>query len=231
MAALEFVLSQARRHGSRLLPSRIILVNRFSSSLQPPFTRDSEFCRSPTLLHKPSIFYSSNSTSTSSFLGFQRFFCSTSSSSSPESQSEPRTDDSLERSTQSASIKAVSYPVKPKDPPSVEEELPKETQTPLPQRPRDNVRAVLQSAATDSEQEASVESRNWTREDIRYMKDVPAISPVSYPSRVASLPEDRASVNAQLEQEHKRIEVRSRIRSFGRVVEEEKVPFPTLIKG
>lgn len=81
------------------------------------------------------------------------------------------------------------------------------------------------------------------------MKDSPTIlSPVSYPTKVAPLPEDRVAVdgeemvkeegekgddkegNEQLERERSRIEADNRL--FRRVlkVEEEKLPFPTLIK-
>ena len=83
----------------------------------------------------------------------------------------------------------------------------------------------------------------WTREDIRYVKDVPSISPVSYPARVAPLPEDRVRVEAEAEEnvekkedevmakERIRIDVENRIRRRVFRVEEEKlVPFPRLIK-
>lgn len=72
------------------------------------------------------------------------------------------------------------------------------------------------------------------------MKDAPIISPVSYPARVAPLPEDRVATeevkeddgrNEELERERWRIEAENR-NMMRRVlrVEEEKVPFPTLIK-
>lgn len=74
------------------------------------------------------------------------------------------------------------------------------------------------------------------------MKDTPSIAPVSYPLRVAPLPEDRVSGSGggeegveggQMEEERKRIEAENqwRRRVF-RVAEEEKVtaPFPMLIK-
>ena len=39
----------------------------------------------------------------------------------------------------------------------------------------------------------------WTREDMRYVKDAPSISPVSYPTRVAPLSEDRVTVETEAE--------------------------------
>lgn len=69
------------------------------------------------------------------------------------------------------------------------------------------------------------------------------ISPVSYPSRVAPLPEDRTSAAAedgveedkkgqdeQLRREARRIESDARVRGYFGIREEEKIPFPTLIK-
>lgn len=70
------------------------------------------------------------------------------------------------------------------------------------------------------------------------MKDAaPAISPISYPSRVAPLPEDRpaaedeAGAEDALRTEAQRIELdAARTRSiFGMPVEEEELPYPTLI--
>ncbi|XP_043700687.1 50S ribosomal protein L1, chloroplastic [Telopea speciosissima] len=247
MAAFELVLSQARRHCSRLHPTRIHLFLSSSSSLQSPRSAGLGFSRSTTLLDKPSIFYGTNSTSSNSFLRFHRSFC-TSSSSSSDTKSEARTDESVERRSQSAPLKTVSYPVKPKDPSSAEEELSKQTQTPVPRRPRETERTFVRQTETDSEPAKTVEPRSWTREDFRYVKDVPSISPVSYPVKVAPLPEDRLSVSAeeapkeevekkedtqedrQLEQERRRIEADVRMRRVLRVGEEEKLPFPTVIK-
>jgi hypothetical protein len=73
---------------------------------------------------------------------------------------------------------------------------------------------------------------------MRFVKDAePAISPVSYPSRVAPLPEDRPAVEEEagaedgLREEGQRIEMEaSRVRSiFGMPVEVEQLPYPTLI--
>ncbi|KAK6141256.1 hypothetical protein DH2020_025011 [Rehmannia glutinosa] len=75
---------------------------------------------------------------------------------------------------------------------------------------------------------------------MRYMKDAPVISPVSYPSRVAPLPEDRMKVgeeekgdrNAGLEMERRKIEEYRRrgVLAYGKVEEEESLPFPKLVK-
>lgn len=83
--------------------------------------------------------------------------------------------------------------------------------------------------------------RQFTRQEVRFVKDAgPAIAPVSYPSRVAPLPGDRPAeegagegANEQdLRGEAERIEMnaeRTRRSIFGLPVEEETVPYPTLI--
>ncbi|CAA2983693.1 50S ribosomal L1, chloroplastic [Olea europaea subsp. europaea] len=77
-----------------------------------------------------------------------------------------------------------------------------------------------------------------------YIKDAPVISPVSYPSRVAPLPEDRVKVEEDgiksesdaLERERRRIDdekwnvMMARRRVLGEEHEEDNVAFPTLIK-
>ncbi|XP_061356820.1 uncharacterized protein LOC133301214 [Gastrolobium bilobum] len=146
--------------------------------------------------------------------------------SSSESDSNPPTRTPFE----SVPIQPVSYPVKPKDPPPrppVTE--PSETaqslrqQQPLPPQPADGPES----------------GRAWTREEARYVKDSPSITPVSYPLRVAPLPEDKAApaaeekVNVEMEKERRRIEAEDQLRMrMVRAVEEEKmkVPFPMLIK-
>ncbi|KAK6928007.1 Ribosomal protein L1/ribosomal biogenesis protein [Dillenia turbinata] len=182
----------------------------------------------------------------SSLLTFTRSLCSsTSTSSSPSPEQKQETPSNDPQRKQSVPIQVVSYPVKPKDQsasPAAEEEQPKTTTF---QRPREPVRPIFQRSDTASER--TVESRSWTREDIRYVKDAPSISPVSYPARVAPLPEDRVSSEAtqtenleqqevkekvkgeEMEREWKRMEMNARmVRRMQ--VEEEKVPFPTLIK-
>ncbi|RWR89223.1 Ribosomal protein L1 [Cinnamomum micranthum f. kanehirae] len=112
---------------------------------------------------------------------------------------------------------------------------------PPPRRQRETGGTVPQQPEAAAEQTAGVEPRTWTREDIRYVKDVPSISPVSYPTRVAPLLEDKVSVSApkeeeegkeeqQLEREWRRIEADARLRRVFRTSEEEEIPFPTLVK-
>ncbi|GJM98225.1 hypothetical protein PR202_ga15214 [Eleusine coracana subsp. coracana] len=126
-------------------------------------------------------------------------------------------------------IKPVSYAPKPKPPPdesaaSHAPDAPGDapgSQSPLPRRPQQ-----------------PPPQRQWTREELRFVKDAaPGISPVSYPSRVAPLPEDRPAVEDDagaedaLRGEGQRIQLdAARARSiFGMPVEEEELPYPTLI--
>lgn len=73
------------------------------------------------------------------------------------------------------------------------------------------------------------------------MKDAPTISPVSYPAKVAPLPEDLSAeeknveetrgAEEELKREARRIEGETRVRSyFALQAEEEKLPFPTIIR-
>lgn len=90
----------------------------------------------------------------------------------------------------------------------------------------------------------NLERRQWNRDEMRYMKDASPVSPVSYGARVAPLPEDRMNVGEEsggrgegLEWERKRIEEARRGGAFRYrraevvVEEEEKLPFPKLIKA
>ncbi|KAG5033113.1 hypothetical protein JHK85_017095 [Glycine max] len=113
-------------------------------------------------------------------------------------------------------IQPVSYPVKPKPAPPEPQPSPEPQSQSLPPSPPDSQRA-------------------WTREDIRYVKDVPSIAPVAYASRggVAPLPDDRAPVEDAAESERRMIEAENEMRlRMAKAVEEErmKVPFPLLIK-
>ncbi|XP_008797475.2 50S ribosomal protein L1 [Phoenix dactylifera] len=143
----------------------------------------------------------------------------------------------------SSPIKPVSYPIKPHDPSAPEEEEPKTPPRPPQRRQREDLRADFQPQESGPEPQANAGSRPWTREDARFVKDIPVISSVSYPSRVAPLPEDRTTAPAeegaeedkngkdeQLRREARRIESDARGRSFFAIQEEEKIPFPTLIK-
>ncbi|XP_020266349.1 LOW QUALITY PROTEIN: uncharacterized protein LOC109841819 [Asparagus officinalis] len=80
--------------------------------------------------------------------------------------------------------------------------------------------------------------RSWTARDARFVKGaLVSISPVAYPSRVAPLPEDRrkeeeAEGDEEVRREGRRIERgEGRVRSyFGLQEEEERIPFPRIIK-
>lgn len=209
MAVLEFILSQARRH--YLTKSSSYLRLRHYSK---PRTTSPPSC--PPL----------------PFLGFNRSLCSESAPAAEAEKEEARRLDEPTRRppkpTSSTPIQSVSYPVKPKS----EQDL---TSQP-PRRERDYSEEARGAA--------------WTREDIRYVKDIPRLSPVSYPSSrlVAPLPEDRLAEDApapsdqgevkeernkdaQLDRETMRIQADNRrFRWALRGVEEERLPFPTLIK-
>ncbi|XP_038877977.1 50S ribosomal protein L1 [Benincasa hispida] len=164
------------------------------------------------------------SLSTPQFLQFRRPLSSSQSESnpdpdSPHNQSSPRT-------PRSVPIQPVSYAVKPKPQSDENQDSPESLQSP---------------PATPRPPPSPAGRRTWTREDIRYMKDNPSIASVSYPLRVAPLPEDRVSASGggeegvesgQMEEERKRIEAENQWRRSFRVLEEEKVtaPFPMLIK-
>uniref|UniRef100_A0ACD6AHY3 Uncharacterized protein n=1 Tax=Avena sativa TaxID=4498 RepID=A0ACD6AHY3_AVESA len=128
-------------------------------------------------------------------------------------------------------IKPVSYAPKPPVPPeeAPSSEAPRaspESQDPLPRR---------------FQQQPQNPPRQFTRQEMRFVNEAgPAIAPVSYPSRVAPLPEDRpaeegageGAKEADLRGEGERIEREaawSRRPMFGLQVEEESVPYPTLI--
>ncbi|KAK4255610.1 hypothetical protein QN277_008589 [Acacia crassicarpa] len=175
------------------------------------------------------------------FLGCRRSLCSSSSSQSDESDSKPPPPPSGPSPT--ISIQPVAYPVKPKEPSPLDttesSEAQLQNQTPAPPPPRRPRGPTLAEDAAESR-------RAWTREDIRYVKDAsPSISPVSYPLRVAPLPEDKttagaeagkddgAKENEEIERETRKIRADDQLkRRVIRAAEEEKVrvPFPTLIK-
>ncbi|XP_016454220.1 uncharacterized protein LOC107778475 [Nicotiana tabacum] len=143
---------------------------------------------------------------------FHRFLSSSSSQSQPESTENP------------IPVQPVSY--KPKDPPETPST---ETTSQASTRPESNTKDPV-----------NADGKTWTREDLRYLKDAPKITPVSYPTRVAPLPEDRveedggveAKGDEELERERRRIEAQKRA-AMRRVlnVEEEMVPFPTLVNA
>ncbi|KAK7257344.1 hypothetical protein RIF29_31251 [Crotalaria pallida] len=169
-------------------------------------------------------------------LTFHRSLSSSSSSPSNDSDSNPLPPQQQQQNPpttptrfQSVPIQPVSYPIKPKDPPPEAPSLsqPQSLNQPPPVPPR--------GPAPPSPQ--GVESRQaWTREDIRYVKDAPSIAPVSYPIKVAPLPDDNVAASIaseEVEIERRRIEAMDQMKTkIAMAAEEErrKVPFPMLIK-
>ncbi|KAL6561598.1 hypothetical protein OROMI_017199 [Orobanche minor] len=125
---------------------------------------------------------------------------------------------------QPIAIQPISYPTKPKPPQSeeIQQKSPPERQT----------------SSLEPQDSINRKTRSWTRDEMRYMKDAPVISPVSYPSRVAPLPEDRMNVgeeekadkNEGLERERRKVEEYRRRGVLAYEKQEESLPFPTLIK-
>ncbi|KAL2496955.1 Ribosomal protein L1p/L10e family [Forsythia ovata] len=133
-------------------------------------------------------------------------------------------------------IQPVSYPTRTQPPPSQETQSQSQSQT-LPEQSQ-------LEGDPDTRKSVNQENRTWTRDEMRYIKDTPVISPVSYPSRVAPLPEDRVKgeedgskiESDELERERRRIDderwnvMMTRRRVLGEEQEDENVAFPTLIK-
>ncbi|XP_021275376.1 uncharacterized protein LOC110410106 [Herrania umbratica] len=173
--------------------------------------------------------------SSSPFRPLQRSFSSSSSSNPPHPHAD--SESSFNKHSQSVPIQPVSYAPKPKDPTPPQPQQHEQQQTQPDQTPQQQPpppRPTLEGPRPI-----------WSRDDLRYVKDVPNISPVSYPARVAPLPEDRVGVSEEdgevkteeseeTERESRRIEVESRMRRrpIRIAAEEEKVgiPFPMLIK-
>ncbi|KAJ3686342.1 hypothetical protein LUZ61_015506 [Rhynchospora tenuis] len=146
-------------------------------------------------------------------------------------------------SSSSGPIKPVAYPVKPKEP-SAEEET-TQNQAPTQEQPTSSSGRLGIAETLDLlESLKSSPSPTWTREEARFMKDAPVITPVSYAAKVAPLPEDREmekqeeteekekqEAQEQLNREAMRMEsdVRARRHIFG-LQQEEKIPYPTLIR-
>ncbi|TQE03703.1 hypothetical protein C1H46_010677 [Malus baccata] len=136
-------------------------------------------------------------------------------------------------------VEPVSYTLKPK-----EQSLPEPDATPQAAQ----TSPPPPQSSGDSPNPSSQDTRaTWTREEARFIRDVPSISPVSYPVKVAPLPEDRVAEESgggeggaekdvdgvkELEREKRRIEAdgRMRRRLFRVPKEEVAVPFPALIK-
>ncbi|XP_010554070.1 PREDICTED: uncharacterized protein LOC104823930 [Tarenaya hassleriana] len=161
----------------------------------------------------------------SPFPHFPRHLSSSSSDSNPSPDPNPS-----ESPRKPATVQPVSYAVKPKDPTAEDASSRPQDESAQSRQPQGFPDSVATEART-----------SWTREEIRYVKDAPSISPVSYPKRVAPLPEDRivasgAEENAEeMEKERKRIEAdnRARRRYFrASPVEDDtaSLPLPTLLK-
>ncbi|KAJ4980717.1 hypothetical protein NE237_031554 [Protea cynaroides] len=86
--------------------------------------------------------------------------------SSSKTQSEAWADESVDRLRTPTPIRAVSYPERPES---------------------STKRTLVKQPEADSETATTTEPRSWTKEDIRYMKDFPPVSSVSYSSKVAPL--------------------------------------------
>uniref|UniRef100_A0A0D9WR23 Large ribosomal subunit protein uL1c n=1 Tax=Leersia perrieri TaxID=77586 RepID=A0A0D9WR23_9ORYZ len=126
-------------------------------------------------------------------------------------------------------VKPVSYAPKPQPPPE---------EAPAPAVAEEAAPSDGPSSQPPPPPRRSPPQRQWTREEMRFVKDeVPAVTPVSYPTRVAPLPEDRPAEEAPpadegLQGEGERIEMeatRARRSFFSMQVEEEDLPYPTLI--
>ncbi|XP_065853968.1 uncharacterized protein [Euphorbia lathyris] len=131
-------------------------------------------------------------------------------------------------------IQPVSYPVKPKDEPTSDQ-----NQSPPPPQHFPQSQQHPEQFRTNP---PDFPNQQWTREEIRYVKDSPSISPVSYPARVAPLPEDRVAVEEESptpdekamqsqEMESRRIQAEYQASRRKALEEEAKTPFPKLIKS
>ncbi|KAH9742905.1 Ribosomal protein L1p/L10e family [Citrus sinensis] len=147
---------------------------------------------------------------------FQRTLCSsTAVQNNDESQNPPK-----------QPIPGASYASKPKD----------ESNAPIENAQQQQQRDELQSDNPPRDFQAGEARTDLTREDIRYLKDVPTITPVSYPSRVAPLPEAGEPASGEAEGEGvgegRRIQAEKKTVRFMRVPEQAQVsvPYPLLIK-
>ncbi|CAH9089034.1 unnamed protein product [Cuscuta europaea] len=164
-------------------------------------------------------------------LHFQRFL-SSATESPPTVNLIPKPDDRKP----AIQIQPVSY--KPKDP---HETVSNDSSKTVPHPISYNTKIPADPNAPEGP--INPDSQTWTREDLRYMKDVPTISSVSYPTRVAPLPEDRVMTEGEgnhqeerkergdeeLERESRRIQFEKRLAATN-MMESQMVPFPTLIK-
>ncbi|KAG9153011.1 hypothetical protein Leryth_024833 [Lithospermum erythrorhizon] len=175
-----------------------------------------------------------------SLSNFSRTLCS----STPSSQTNENPQESHETQQK---IQPISYPIKPKDPSiDLSNQQSQNQQFGFPGRPGSGPKDPNSDFSNQESQNpqfgfpgrpGSYDARNLSREDIRYVKDMPGIAPVAYPSRVAPLPDDKprgGEGDEELERERRRIENENRgQREMRRVLRDkvdDKVPFPTLIK-
>lgn len=150
-------------------------------------------------------------------------YCSTSSSPSSPTPEEAGED--------SSKVKVVSYAPKPK-PPEAEAES---------EAAADSNARRRAPPFSRSEREGDSIARPWSREESRYMKDAPVMSAVSYPVKVALLPEDRVfqqqdeppteesgreglGLKPHMEREARRLQAQMLSRE-----EEINIPFPRLV--
>ncbi|KAL5997838.1 hypothetical protein ACLOJK_008770 [Asimina triloba] len=222
MAPFHSLLRHERRHFLSLFPPPSF--NRNLGLLNFSYSRLTT--QSPVL--KPSI-----APPVFAILGLSRQLCSSSSPSS-NPQTETETADPARNRSPSTLVRPISYPARPAD------ESPAEEPAPPPRRERETWRrAASGQPETDA---AATEARQWTRQDIRYVKDASSISPVSYAARVAPLPEDkvvadeapkvqegRKGINEELEQERRKIVAEFQLRKVLKE-QQEDLPFPTFIK-
>ncbi|XP_076952259.1 uncharacterized protein LOC143625931 [Bidens hawaiensis] len=133
--------------------------------------------------------------------------------SSPNPDPNPTPNEPISTRPQSVPVQPVSYPIKPKD----------------PAQPDSNTHNPQFHGNT-----------GWSREDVCFVKDFNPSSPVSYPNRVAPLPEDKKGDGGESERTSEEMEAKSRkIEADNRVmrrvfwvgVEEQSVPFPTMVKA
>lgn len=154
-----------------------------------------------------------------------------SSSSSSDSNPNPPLNETRKK------LEPVSYAAKPKSEVADGASPPSSYSTPLQADSAENRQPPRSPESANQEDRSTL-----TREEIRYVKDAPSITPVSYAYRVAPLPEDRIAGEGEgertpeeMEIERKRIEAENRARRRflrANAVEEDtsSLPLPTLLK-
>ncbi|CAI9771591.1 unnamed protein product [Fraxinus pennsylvanica] len=107
-----------------------------------------------------------------------------------------------------------------------------------PKKPSPNPNPNPESLPEQIPPQADQGTRTWNRDKMRYIEDAPVIFPISYPSRVVPLPEDRVKEDEDgSKNERKMIDddrwnaIMTRRRVLGEEQDDDHVEFPTLIKG